>query len=320
VRTLLVLTSLWLAAPAFAQPAPSGADGGSEPQPSRANAKPLLYSNGWQLRPLQAPTGARLDTIVGFYRDPQSGGGRTLVSFLTAMARVPGTGPAHLGLDLLVRAGYVTDSPPVGKAGSAFTNVLVGSTYSMRLPHELLLNFLLGVALPVGTGSGNGAAMEDILARQHGAAARSGFDVTMATNDVGIVPGVGVGWVSRGWTLQLEATLAQLFRVRGEARQPEARRTNSVLAVHAGYFVLPSLSVGTELRYNRWLAPPLAVEADKTGASYDNTTVALGLRFHVRFASGWLRPGIAYVRALDEPLAASVPDLQVIQIDVPYVF
>jgi hypothetical protein len=327
----LALALLWLVpalvagpCPAFAQPAPPDSDEAGEPEPSTAEPpappKPLLYSNGWQLRPLLAPTGLRSDTVVGFYEDAQSRGGRTLVSFLTAAARVPGTGPDRLGLDLVLRAGYVHDSPPTGKAGAAFTNVLVGAAYAMRLPREFLLNLFLATTLPVGTGSGNDAAKEDVAARQRGASARSGFDVAMATNDVGVVPGVGVGWVSQGLTLQFEATLAQLLRVRGGAVQPEATRTNSVLAFHAGYFFLPFLSAGAEIRYNRWLDPPSAVRADKTGASYDNLSVALGPRLHVRLASGWLRPGVAYVRALDKPLAAAVPNLQIVQLDIPYTF
>lgn len=91
--------------------------------------------------------------------------------------------------------------------------------------------------------------------------------------------------------------------------------------LHVGYFILPSMSVGTELRYQRWLDAPFAVERDPTGASRDTLTVAVGPRLHLEVGSvGWLRPGVSYQRGLDRPLAAANPDYHIVQIDVPFLF
>jgi len=97
-------------------------------------------------------------------------------------------------------------------------------------------------------------------------------------------------------------------------------KTNGGLGLHVGRFVTPFLSVNGELRYQRWLNPPFSVENDPSGASTDTTTVALGPRFHVKLGPLWARPGVAYVRALDKPLAAASPNLHTVQIDIPVFF
>jgi hypothetical protein len=159
-------------------------------------------------------------------------------------------------------------------------------------------------------------------ARTKGPNARAQLDNALfAVNDFTVIPGLGAAWVRDGWTIQLEATLLQLTRVRGEAVQKEASKTNMTTGLHVGYFVLPYLSLGTELRYQRWLNAPFSVERDPSGASRDAMTFALGPRFHLEVGSvGWLRPGIAYQRGLDRPLASAALNYHIVQVDIPFVF
>ena len=313
VRGACVLSAaLLVASPAGAESPPIG----GAPKPP-----PFLYSVPWQLRPLPAPTVVRLDTMVGFDEDRASRRGATAVSFLTLAARIPRTGPPRAGLDLVARGGFVHDKPPTGNGGNALTNLLVGAAYAFRLPKDLLLNVFVGGLVPIGSGGGNSPDPDVVLARSRAAAVRSAFDnPTFASNDAGGTSGIGVGWVSRGWTLQLEGTIAHVVRVRGAQAQREATRTNSSFGVHVGYFLFPALSLNTELRYQRWVNPPFTVEGDPTKHTLDTVTYSVGPRFHIETAIGWLRPGVAYARALDKPLAAAAPNLHVIQVDVPFFF
>ena len=62
-----------------------------------------------------------------------------------------------------------------------------------------------------------------------------------------------------GFTAQVEATLLQLTRVKGDKRppglpkNPDKSKTNFTMGVHVGYFIMPMLSVGGEIRHQRWL-------------------------------------------------------------------
>ena len=141
-----------------------------------------------------------------------------------------------------------------------------------------------------------------------------------AVNDLTVIPGVGAAWVAHGLTVQVEATVLHLMRVRGEAVQPEASKTNFTSGLHVGYYIVPELSVGAELRYQRWLNPPIAFEKDPTERTLDNLTAAIGPRVHVKAGPLTLRPGIAYARGLDKPLAAATPNYHLVTFDVPAFF
>jgi len=71
-----------------------------------------------------------------------------------------------------------------------------------------------------------------------------------------------------GFTLQAEATLFQLWRVRGEKAQQEASKTNFTSGVHP--LLLRSRAVGgLDVRYQRWLNAPIAIDKDTTGTRVD---------------------------------------------------
>jgi hypothetical protein len=80
---------------------------------------------------------------------------------------------------------------------------------------------------------------------------------------------------------------------------------------------LPVLSLGAEIRHQRWLSTPPAVGRNEN--LRDNTTFAIGPRLHFELAPKvWLRPGIAYARGLDKPMTDA--NYNIVQLDVPLAF
>ena len=300
----------------------AGAEAQTSPGSPAPAARPAPYSLPFGLRPVVAPTDLRLDTSIARYEDRAANGGLGVASIVTASYRIPGTGPEGAGLAPLVRVTLAADAPPAGSGGLALVNPLVGAGYAVKLGGGFRLNAFLGMTIPVGMGGGDTPDQGTLAARSKGPNARAQLDNALfGVNDFTVIPGFGAAWVRDGWTIQLEATLLQLTRVRGEALQKEASKTNMTTGLHVGYFVLPSMSLGGELRYQRWLNAPFAVERDQSGASRDALTFALGPRFHFEVAGiGWLRPGLSYQRALDRPLAAAAPNYHIVQIDIPFVF
>lgn len=287
--------------------------------------KPAPVSLPWQVRPIGAATVLRSDTSLAFYENAASQRGTTVASLLTAAYRIPGTGPATAGLAPFVRVAFVADSPPQGrgaKSGATLVNPLVGAAYAFKLERGFRLNAFLGATIPIGGGGGDTPDVRAANARSKGLNARAQLENALfAVNDFTLVPGFGAAWVGGGLTVQAELTLLQLMRVRGDAVQKESMKTNFTSGLHVGYFVLPQLSIGTELRYQRWLKAPLAVDADTTHASRDTLSFAVGPRVHIKLGEvGWLRPGIAYQRGLDKPLAAATPNYHIVQFDLPLFF
>ena len=307
---------------AIAMPTCAHAQTADAPRAEVAASRPAPYSLPWQLRPVLAATAVRSDTSFARYENAASSGGTTVVSTLTASYKIPGTGGPGAGLAPLVRVAFSQDSPPSGNGGFAFVNPLVGASYAFALGGSFRASASLGVTVPVGMGGGDAPDPGVADARSKGVLARAAMDNALfAVNDFTVIPGIDVAYVADGVTVQLEATLLELARVRGDKSQPEATKTNFTSGLHVGYFIASTVSLGAELRYQRWLNAPFAVDKDTTGTLVDNLTVAFGPRFH--FALGdhvWLRPGIAYARGLDKPMAASTPNYHIVQLDVPIVF
>ena len=89
------------------------------------------------------------------------------------------------------------------------------------------------------------------------------------------------------------------------------------MGLHAGYFIVPMLSLGVEIRHQRWLTTPKNVVADSTAR--DTTTFAVGPRFHFEVSKGmWLRPGIAFAMPIDDPMKKS--SYKIVQLDIPFSF
>jgi hypothetical protein len=227
----------------------------------------------------------------------------------------------------LVKLGFVqNDAHGATASGSSFVNPILGLTYARRVQAFRWAAFA-GAAIPVGQGSGDhpdsGAANADATA----ARARSGMDNSMfAVNYFTGILGADAAYVDRNLTVQLEATLFESLRAHGDdvgSASTDAARTNATTGLHLGYFVIPALSFGAEIRYQRYLTTPTQLvngaKVDYTDTMKDTTTVAIGPRAHVSIGRGMsMRPGISYTRALDQPLSGL--SYNMLQVDVPVVF
>jgi hypothetical protein len=305
---------------------------GTVSAPATADGSP--YSLPWQLRLAGALTVVRLDSMfAGYTNIAGQGGGFAVAPTLLASYKIPGTGEGYSGLAPFVRFAAVNDSPPTGTGGFAIVNPLVGATYALSLPEGLRASAFLCATIPIGMGNGDTPSVGITDARSAGQNARSQMDDALfAVDDFAALPGVDVAWVAGGLTVQVEASVAQLWRVNGSGinpatkkpPDPDANKTNFASGIHVGYFVIPLLSFGGELRYQRWLSPPLAVQSDKTGAlPVDNTTFAIGPRLHLPLGGGiQMHPGIAWAQGLDAAKNAPLnfDHYHIVQVDIPMVF
>jgi hypothetical protein len=280
-----------------------------------ADDKPAPYSLPWQLRPLSAGNVVRSDTSVAFFdaKDMTTGetnAGNTVSSMLLGMYKVtPKLAP-------MVRLAFVYNNEPAGPTDAVIVNPLAGVLYATTLDGIRIAGFA-AVTAPIGQGGGDNADPAAAKAASRGIPARSAMDNAMfATNYFAAIGGVGAGYVSDGFTAQVELTVLQLIKTRGPDMEDDAR-TNFTAGLHSGYFVAPQLSIGGELRYQRWLTDAAPVVKDPNAR--ETVTFAVGPRLHLRLAGKqWLRPGISYSRVLDAPWSSN--SYQMVQIDVPYVF
>jgi len=279
---------------------------------SAVKPKPPPYSVAWQLRSPSAGNSVRSDTAVATF-DAAEGSGLTVVSALSASYKVTPT------LAPSIRVAFIHNAPPMGEAAEAMSNPVVGVTWAppSAVPSRKVA-FFAGVTIPIGTGGGNGGDVAMLGANKAAVAARSGMDNALfAINDTAVSVGVDLAYIADGLTVQAEATVLEAIRVRGDQVQADATKTNLTSGLHAGYFVLDFLSIGAELRYQRYLSTPSFVAATPTNR--DNLSVAAGLRAHFDLGDKrWLRPGIAYARGLDDPMTGA--GYSVVQVDVPFAF
>jgi len=291
------------------------------PPPVPAAPPPPPYSLPWQLRPLTVGNVVRLDTSAASYQDAAGNSGNTQAMMLLGSYKItPEIAP-------VVRLGFVkNDAPAMGADGTSFVNPVVGGAYSHKIDAFRLALFL-GTTIPIGQGAGQVPVAGAAAADAAGINARSAMDNAMfAVNYMTGIVGAGFGLIAGGFTAQVEATLFQLFRVRGNdmtASAPDSSRTNSTAGLHVGYFLIPQLSVGGELRYQRWLTHPnriaMGMKAPFVDANLDNATFAIGPRGHFKLGKTlWIRPGISYSQGFDKPLSDG--KYKTIQIDIPVIF
>lgn len=307
-------------------PEPDTASAPLSPQPVAITPQPAAkapYSIPFQLRPAAAVTVLRTDTSFAFYDDPAvNQDGTTVASMLLASYK------ATDHFSPLVRVGMVSNSPPAGDGAAGFLNPVLGATYVLPLNPALRAAFFLGMTLPIGSGGGDTPNPAKAASNAAGIRARSAMDNAMfAVNDFTVFPGASLAYVAHGWTLQLETTLLQLFRVRGEDAtnamgaplNPDSTRTNFTAGFHAGYFFYPELSGAIELRHQRWISTPRAIANDATDTLRDTTTVAVGPRLHFKVGeTSWIRPALAFAVGLDDPLQRW--ESKSVQLDIPVIF
>lgn len=271
------------------------------------------YSLPWGLRPIVPVTVLRLDNVVAVYQDPKrpaEGSGVTWSILPLAGLRIT---PNLMGI---VRWGLIANWPPGTPGGFSVSNPALGGLYSLRFG-PLRLGLFLGITVPIGTGGDKTAEPSATAATQAGLYSRSALDNALfAVNDFTVFPGIDFAYIARRLTLQVEATVLQLMRVKNEAVQSDAFRTNFTLGFHAGFFVAKWLSLSAELRYQRWLSTPVAVEADES--LRHNLSLALGPRFHIKVGNHWFRPGIAYEPGIYGTLYDR--SYHLMQLDFPFVF
>jgi hypothetical protein len=206
---LHALLAAWLGAAASAV---AQSRQGAPPQP--ATAPPPPYSIPWQLRPAAIATVLRSDTTLAFHENPTSGeSGSTVASMLLGSYKLTDA------FAPLVRLGVVQNGPPDApmSPGSALhlINPVVGGTYMLKLSTDFRLAFFLGLTVPVGGGGGDSPDPANATANGAGILTRSAMDNAMfAVNYFTVFPGVGLAYVNHGFTVQVEATLLQLLRVR----------------------------------------------------------------------------------------------------------
>ena len=292
-------------------PTPVGVSAAPGPAPA---PPPPPYSIPWQLRPVSVGNVVRSDTSLAIYENANGQSGLTTASMLLATYKItPSLAP-------LVRLAVVQNAEPGPAVGTAtaFVNPILGLVYAPKISANWKASAFLATTLPVGMGGDKAPGMDaTAAAASRGIAARSGMDNAMfAVNYTTLIGGLGAAWVANKLTVQLEATVLELLRSRNEMYAPESARTNFTSGLHVGYFPLAFLSLGAELRYQRWLTTPGFVKANS--AARDTTTIAIGPRFHFKAGGVWLRPGLSYSTALDKP----VSDLgyHIFQLDVPVVF
>jgi hypothetical protein len=295
---MLRLLSLLIALALLATPTPSRADTPAPVSP---------YSMPWHLRSVLPASVLRLDDDLAFYRDAKDNHGATDVALFHLSVKLGRSWTAF------ARWAVIGNWPPTGAHDTAYSNLAFGGTYTFFLPRSLRLTLCLAMAVPKGpsTDPAEAATIRAAIA------ARSSMDNLMfAINDVVLTGGVDGAFVWKRLTVQIEATVLQLFRMFGTA---DRTKTNLTAGLHVGYFPLRWLSLAAELRYQRWLSTPKAVASDPSGASRDNLTIAAGARFHVALPGGrFLRPGLSYARGLDDPMAAA--GYNIVQFDVPFFF
>jgi hypothetical protein len=122
-----------------------------------------------------------------------------------------------------------------------------------------------------------------------------------ATNYLTIIPGLDLAYTAYDFTIQLEATLLQLTRTKGEQIDKDVSKTNFTSGLALGYTFTDKIAGITELRYQRWIDNVTVKSAPKP--ALENLSLAIGPRFTYKLESVTLKPGIAFVKGLSGPIA-----------------
>ncbi len=283
------------------------------PPPANAPA-PAPYSLPWQLRPAAVANTVRLDTSAGFWRNGAPDSGNTEVVGVIASRRLSSR------VALVGRVSFIDNNPPSTsgeRAGTAVSNPLLGATFLRMRPGGLRQSLFVAATAPIGSGGGEPPQIAKTTALSRAIATRSAMDNALfAVNYFTLIGGASLARVTHGATIQAEATVLQLFRVRGPESQ-DKRRTNFTAGLHLGRSFKPSFSAGAELRYQRWLTNAAPVRANRQAREI--LTFAVGPRFHFKLGgTKWIRPGLSLTLPLDEPLSGQ--RYRIVQFDIPVSF
>jgi hypothetical protein len=276
--------------------------------------KPALYSLPWLLRPAIPGNVVRVDETIGFFEDPTTHeSGTTYVTTFIASYKV------FADLALIFRESWVSNSPPelgADPSGNGFSNGVLGANYSKTISKDLRWTAFLGSNIPWGSGGGDDPDPGKAAALNAANPTRSQMEGSLfAVNYWTVILGGDLTWVTPDVSLQAEATFFQLTRARGPETQ-DSSRTNFTAGLHAAHFFSPAVSLGAELRVQRWISHASPVRSDVTAR--EQLSFGVGPRFHFQIAGKWFRPGISYSRYLDRPLTDKGYDI--VQLDLPFAF
>jgi len=275
---------------------------------------PVPYSLPWQLRPAAVGNTVRFDASAAFWKNGAPDSGNTEVVGIIASRKISNR------VALLGRVSFIDNNPPATsgeRATTAISNPLLGATFLRARPRGVRQSLFIAATAPVGSGGGDSPQAGKTAALSRAIATRSAMDNALfAVNYFSLIGGASLARVTHGATLQVEATVLQLFRVRGPETQ-DKRRTNFTAGLHLGRSFRPVFSAGTELRYQRWLTDAAPVRANRQAR--ETLTFAFGPRFHFKLGrTKWIRPGVSFTLPLDEPLSGS--KYRILQIDEPVSF
>jgi hypothetical protein len=255
----------------------------------------------------------RVDETLAFFEDPTSGqDGETYVTSLIATYRI---NPSWVPL---IRVSLIHNSPPgAAPSAGAVSNPLVGVTYLHPLSGGWRWTGFLASTIPIGSGGGDTPDTAKADAQSAATPVRSAMEGSLfAVNYWAAIGGLGLARITQGLTLQAEVTVFQMTRVRGPETQDKSR-TSLTAGLHVGHFFSPRLSFGADLRMQRWMTDAAPALSDPSAR--EQFTLGLGPRFHFKLdGNRWLRPGISYTRALDDPMKGK--GYNILQLDFPLAF
>ncbi|MBL8714745.1 MAG: hypothetical protein JNL79_02050 [Myxococcales bacterium] len=271
-------------------------------------AAPVLLPFG--LRGVGVGNAVRLDQTFASYTASDKAYQES-VHFLSAAVKVGDSFAVSL------RTGFDRYGQPDRPTTTGFLNTVVAGQYSVKLAPTWRFAAVLGAGLPTASGAGNNPDPDVAAAHKAGNLARGLMNGVMFTpNEIYALFGADLAFVARGFTAQIEVTVAPGARVRGEVATPDATKVNSVNGLALGYYVIPQLSVGAELWYQRWLSTPASVEKDSS--LRDALSLVGGVRGHIDAGGFKVRPGVSYGVGVRGTLADK--HVHMLQLDVPVSF
>lgn len=318
--TAITLAALSAATAANAQattPATNAAPTTPQPTPAEARAN---YALPWTMRPAIAPNLLRLETSIGIRND-----GVAAVTLLTGGYAVL---PTKLGF--YARLGVTnsvlsTPNAPATNniATGAVTNPLIMALFTPELTKGLRLSVFGAATIPVGTGGGNTPPALTASSIATGIPTRSAMDNALfAVNYFTPIVGLGVAYMRWGFTFQVEATVLQLIRVRGENHRSatDEMRTNFTAGASVGYLLHRYVTASAEFHYQHWLsAPNLLSPPMGTPPSVNQASFEVGIRGNWAISRTTLaRPGIAFGMGFNGAMADR--EYKVIHVDFPITF
>lgn len=291
------------AAATVAVPAPAPA---AEAAPAAPPPPKPKYSLPWALRPAIAPNVLRSDSTYAV-SDPN----KTFVSTVLGGHKFAPNWGAY------GKIAYSHNNPEKGPAGNTLSNPLFFGLFTPELTKGVRFPIMLGFTLPVGSGGGSDPELPSKAAQAASIPARSATENALyAVNYATITEGIGLAWIKDRLTVQVEATLFQLMRARGEKVEKDSFRLNSTFGAHVGYAILDMLTLSAEVRYQRWLTDAAPVKVAEVNR--DTLTVGGGFRFNLPVAKVTLRPGFGYFVPLDDPMKKL--NFQTFTFDLPILF